>query len=213
MKEIKIFIASSADLKKERKEIQLILRKESDKYEQKGVKIKPVLWENLLLDMGQTRKQDYFTEEMLKCDVVIFMFYSKLGKFTKEEFDTAYQNMKDGKNPKRVFVFFKEFNISPNEITEEILKLRDLKKYLEKIEGFYNSFSNIDNLELQLKNQLELLIDNDFKEENKQSESSKEYKSGINIHQSDCENAFGNLTVNGDFNFNPNKSTEKKKIN
>ena len=95
---------------------------------------------------------------MLKCDVVIFLFWKKVGDFTKEEFDLAYKNFKEGKKPYYLYVYFKSGKVDIDEIDEEILKIRDLKKEIAEAEQIYNEFKSKEDLILQLKKQLDLII-------------------------------------------------------
>ncbi len=86
MKVYKVFIASSGELKPEREELESLLTSLNKSYNQLDIYIEPVVWEKLLLDIGNGRKQDYFNKKLKECDIVLFMFWKKLGEYTKEEF-------------------------------------------------------------------------------------------------------------------------------
>jgi hypothetical protein len=91
---------------------------------------------------------------MLKCDIVIALFYKKVGQFTKEEFDIAYKSLKEGNNPQHIFVFFKEPTMTEinKDTLEEALKVIELKEEIEKAKQIYNTFSFEQDLILKLKN-------------------------------------------------------------
>ena len=158
MKTIKIFLASSGELSKDREQIELFIARENDELEEKQIKFKLVIWERLLHSFGEKGIQDYFNEEMLKCDIVLALFYKKVGQFTKEEFELAYKNLKEGNKPQYLYVYFKGGDIPIDEVDEEILKINKLKKEIQKYKQIHGSYDSIDNLNFQLKRQLDLII-------------------------------------------------------
>ena len=117
-----------------------------------------VVWEDLLHSFKGERIQDYFNKEMLDCDIVIALFYSKVGGFTKEEFDLAYENLKVGKKPEFLFVGFKKAQISTDNIDEDLFEIFKLKKQIKKMEQIYFSFDSIDSLMLKLDSQINKLV-------------------------------------------------------
>ena len=158
LKTIKIFLSSSGELKQERKEIALFISQKNTTLVKQNIFLELVLWEEKLLSFRGERIQDYFNEEMLKCDVFIALFYKKVGQFTKEEFDIAYKSLKNGRNPKYMFVFFKEANIPMNEITENYLAVVKFKNDIEKAEQIYATFNSTEDLLLKFQRQLEQVI-------------------------------------------------------
>ncbi|MCP4253063.1 MAG: SUMF1/EgtB/PvdO family nonheme iron enzyme [Candidatus Scalindua sp.] len=160
MKTIKIFLASSGELSKERKEVELFISSENKKLVKNKVFIELVIWEELLHSFRGKRIQDYFNEEMIKCDVVLALFFKKVGQFTKEEFDLAYENLKEGKKPKYLFVYFKSGEISIDEVDEEVLKIKQLKNEIKKHEQIYGSYNSNEDLKLQLKKQIDQIVSN-----------------------------------------------------
>lgn len=157
-KTIKIFLASSGELLEERREVELFVRRENRKLNLRNIYLDLVVWEDLRHSFQGERIQDYFNEEMLKCEVVVFLFWKKVGDFTKEELDVAYEQFKAGKKPRSLYVYFKSGQIPIAEINEEILKINQLKKEIETAEELYGHFDSKEHLLLQLKHQLELII-------------------------------------------------------
>ena len=117
-----------------------------------------MIWEDLKLAFHGDRIQDYFNEKMLECDVVIFMFWKKVGDFTKEEFDVAYRYFKEGKKPRYLYVFFNMRKVKLKNIDKDILKILELRDEIAEAEQIYNEFKSNEDLILQLKRQLELII-------------------------------------------------------
>ena len=160
MKTIKIFLASSGELEEERKEIALFIAQENKKLVQQDIFLELIVWEELLQSLRGERIQNYFNKEMIKCDIIIVLFYKKIGQFTKEEFDIAYRNLKKfEKKPHYMFVFFKESKINIADINTEILEVNKLKKIIEHHEQIYNTFENKDSLINKIKRQFDLVIE------------------------------------------------------
>jgi hypothetical protein len=69
LKRYKVFLASSAELSQERKEIALMISDLNTKWtEEKHVSFVLVDWKKLMHSIRKERIQDYFNREMLECD-------------------------------------------------------------------------------------------------------------------------------------------------
>jgi hypothetical protein len=104
----RIFIASSAELKRERNELVDVIQDLNDEVEGRGTKFKPVLWEYMDSSMGEKRKEDEYLEKLRKCEICIVLFWRSLGEYTVEELNVAVEEMKADRLPKQVYVLFKE---------------------------------------------------------------------------------------------------------
>ena len=104
----KIFIASSSEMRTERLEIVDLLMDLNDKYEDTGIKFEPVIWEYMDSSMRETRKEDDYLKEMVKCQICIVMFWQTLGEYTAEEWAVAMKELQAKKDIKAVYVLFKE---------------------------------------------------------------------------------------------------------
>lgn len=161
MKKYKIFLASSAELSMERKEIALMISRLNNAWVEKDLYLELVIWEDLLHSFrgGGERIQDYFNREMLKCDIVMVLFFKKVGQFTEEEFKLAYDHLKKGKKPHFLFVYFKKAQIDIDDAdAEDILKRAGLKKEIQQYEQIYGSFNSIEDLTQKFRHQLDLAI-------------------------------------------------------
>ena len=160
MQTIKIFIASSSELKKERKELSLFLYDKNPLLENKNISLQPVRWEKLQQSFSGNRIQNYFNEELLKCDIAIFLFYTKIGKFTNEELEIAFKQFQKIKE-KLIYVCFKTDSINIDDIKPEDLKKRiELKEKIAKeYQQLYCKYENIPDLLNQISDQLDLVID------------------------------------------------------
>ena len=153
---IKIFLASSSELKEDRDAFDLYFRQQNDRLRKQGIYLEIVRWENFLDAMSETRLQDEYNKEVKACDIFVSLFFSKTGKYTEEEFDTAHKQFLDTKKP-LIYTFFKNAPLNSGDIGDEIISLLNFKKKLASLGHFYTSYNNIEHLKLQFNDQLEKL--------------------------------------------------------
>ena len=157
MKTIKIFIASSSELKEDRDLFRKFIGQENDRLHEKGIYLEIVQWENFLDAISNTRLQDEYNNAIRGCDIVLCLFFTKVGKYTAEEFDTAYQVFKDKGKP-IIWPFFKNAQINTGSITDEINTLLAFKKKIGDLGHFYTEYTNIDNLINKYRTQLDRFL-------------------------------------------------------
>ena len=120
---LKIFIASSTELKKEREKCILILNKINKNY--KHLVLEAVEWEYNVVQGNFPKHENIqagINPELIDSKIVIFLFHSKIGKFTREEFELAM------KKKKKLLVYFKE-GYTPNKNT--VLAFAELLSFKE----------------------------------------------------------------------------------
>ena len=122
MKIVKVFIASSAELKQERMELVDLLQDLNDEVEDQTIRFKPVLWEYMDSSMGKMRKEDEYLEKLRLCEICLVLFWRTLGEYTVEELDYAVAEMQAGRLPQRVYVLFKE---PYDGISDELVKFKE----------------------------------------------------------------------------------------
>ncbi|MFA5922385.1 MAG: COR domain-containing protein [Methylococcaceae bacterium] len=153
---IKIFLASSSELKEDRDAFELYFRQQNDQLRKQGIYLEIVRWENFLDAMSDTRLQDEYNKEVKACDIFISLFFSKTGKYTEEEFDTAHKQFLDTKKP-LIYTFFKNAPLNSGSIGDEINSLLNFKNKLASLGHFYTSYDNIEHLKRQFNDQIEIL--------------------------------------------------------
>lgn len=144
MKTIKIFIASSNELEKERLLMASLANELSTRLEKVGIQVIAVEWESLDASMGEDHKQEEYNEKLRECDMCMVLYWTKFGMYTKTELDTAYHEKIAGKNPQKVWVYFKEKESPDKQPTEELKEFRD--SFPTKYGHFYTPFANFDTL-------------------------------------------------------------------
>ena len=153
MKTIKVFIASSEELKPERLELTYMIQHLNRILKPKDVEIEPVKWEYLDASMGPLHKQEEYNQELKKCELCLVLFWTRFGDYTKSELDTAYSELCAGRNPQKLYVYFKK--------AEEISP--ELKAFKENFATTYGhvpcQFDTVDDLILSFLLQLENYLD------------------------------------------------------
>lgn len=158
MKTISVFLASSDELKEERMLIADLFNELNDIFLPRGIYLQLVKWEKLDSSMGPLHKQKEYNEKLKTCEMCIVMYWTKLGDYTGQELTTAYNGLKEGRNPQKLYVFFKE----PGGITPE---LQSFKLNFESEYGhFYCKFENADSMRLHFLLQLEAYQNKQMKE-------------------------------------------------
>lgn len=157
MKTIRIFIASSSELRQDRDELEIFISRENKRLKERGILLELERWENFLDAISNTRLQDEYNKAISTCDIVLCLFFTKVGKYSAEEFDTAYQVFKDKGKPK-IWTYFKDAEIKTGSITDQINTLLNFKKKIGDLGHFYTQYTNIDNLINQFRTQLDIFL-------------------------------------------------------
>ena len=152
MKTIKIFLASSEELKDERNTMADLILHLNKLFKGRGLEFELEKWEYLDASMTGLRKQDEYNEVLKQCDICMVLFWRKFGSYTGEELDTAYQRMRQKEKPHKIYVFFK--NPNSDEVTQELKDF--IANYEQRFGGhFFCKFQNVDTMKLEFLLQLE----------------------------------------------------------
>lgn len=159
MKYIKIFLASSSELKEEREKLGNFIGVQNNRLVKKGVFIELIQWEHFLDAMSSTRLQDEYNKAIRECDVFLSLFFTKVGKYSKEEFYVARsQFLKTGKP--LVYTYFKEADINTSSaIKKDLMSLWDFQEELDKMGHFYTSYNDVNDLFVKFRGQFDRWID------------------------------------------------------
>ena len=155
MKIIKIFLASSNELKPEREKFEIEVSRKNNLWKEKGISLQLVIWEDLTARMFSTRSQDEYNKRIEECDLFVLLAYSKVGMYTEEEFETAFGAFQKTKKP-FIFTYFKDIDSN----TENSLEA--FKKKLKDLGHFYATYTTFDNLWNQFNKELDRLLLADF---------------------------------------------------
>lgn len=149
MKTIKLFLASSEELYIERLEFSDLILQLNDLFERRDLKLKIVKWEHHDASMSVKHKQQEYNDKLKECEICLTLYWTKFGSYTAEELDVAYSELKEGRNPRKLYVFFK----SAEQVTPELQEFKE--SFATKYGHFFCKFENVDTMRLQFLLQLE----------------------------------------------------------
>ena len=145
MKTIKVFLASSEELKDEREKFGNLIRRLDDIYLKRGIRVKLLVWEDLDPSYYENvRKQDEYNAWIRECDIFVCLFYTRAGQYTLEELDVAKQENARRHEPK-LLIYCRD--LQPNEVERK--ELAEFKKSLEhELKHFAGHYATTDKLHL-----------------------------------------------------------------
>jgi internalin A len=156
---MRIFLASSAELREDRDAFDLYFRQQNDQLHKKGVYLEIVRWENFLDAMSATRLQDEYNKAICACDIFVCLFFTRTGKFTEEAFDIAHRQFIDSGRP-RIYTFFKNADLKTGDARQEDFKsLWAFQEKLSNLGHFHTSYDNIEHLKRQFRDQLDKMLE------------------------------------------------------
>ncbi|MEM1293249.1 MAG: hypothetical protein AAGH67_17435 [Cyanobacteria bacterium P01_H01_bin.162] len=158
-KTIRIFLASSAELRDDRDAFDLYFRQLNDRLRQQGMYLQIVRWENFLDAMSNTRLQDEYNNKIRHCDIFVSLFKTKTGKYTEEEFDVAHQRFLDTGKP-LIYTYFQKTTVSTSASNRDaLMSLWDFQRKLSDLGHFQTEYESIDELKRHFRDQLDKLED------------------------------------------------------
>ncbi|MBD0286166.1 MAG: hypothetical protein ICV79_12190, partial [Flavisolibacter sp.] len=157
MATIKIFLASSLELKEDRQQFEEMIGRRNKLWQPKGVWLELFICEDGLDALSQTRSQDEYNKEIRNSDIFVMLFFNKVGKFSKEEFDTALNQFRATGKP-IIFTYFKNVLGSIGiEYKEALTTLWAFQQELRDLGHFTSEYTNTDALKVHFTHQLEEL--------------------------------------------------------
>ncbi|MGK7882665.1 MAG: hypothetical protein AB4060_21575 [Crocosphaera sp.] len=151
---LKIFLASSSELKEDREQFEIFINRQNKKYIKQGIFLELVIWEDFLDAMSRTRLQDEYNKAIKECDLFVSLFNTKVGQYTEEEVMIAWEAFKENNKP-LIYTYFKEAQINVSQANiEQLQSLQDFKRKLSDLGHFYTKYNNIEDLKYKFSEQL-----------------------------------------------------------
>ena len=149
MRTIKVFLASSEELEIERLQFDSLFNHLNRIFRPRGIYLELSKWEYLDSSMGPKHKQEEYNDELKTCEMCMVLYWTKFGEYTEQELMAAYNELKEGRNPRKLYIFFKE----TGEITPELQSFKE--SFATEFGHFYCKFENVDTMRLHFLLQLE----------------------------------------------------------
>lgn len=158
MKQVKIFLASSVELDEDKREFDNYFAEKNKIYRERYIDFDQRTWKDFVSSVSAQRLQDRYNEYIQTCDIAIFLFHTKIGQYTKEEFEVAHKAfLKNKKGKPRIYIFLKE----ENNVTDP--ELLHFKQFNEKELGhFCDTYTDYKDLLMKFDKQLQLLENEKF---------------------------------------------------
>ena len=162
MNTIKVFLASSAELSDDRREFENFVNRKNKDWIGKGVFLDLVMWEDFLDAVSKTRLQDEYNKAIRECDVFVMLFFTKVGQYTEEEFETAFGQFKATNKP-FILTYFKDADISTGSVNRrDFMSLLAFQEKLDALGHFYTRYKNLGELKFHFDQQLDKLAASGF---------------------------------------------------
>jgi hypothetical protein len=153
----KIFLASSFELKDDRTKFEILIGRKNKVWREQGVFLELVIWEDFVDAMSRKRLQDEYNRAIRECDVFVMLFFTKVGKYTAEEFETAYGQFQANGKP-LVYTYFKDAPVSMGSINAaDFTSLTEFKQKLKDLGHYQTDYVNSEALLLHFLQQLDKL--------------------------------------------------------
>lgn len=113
-----IFLASSYELQPEREKFEIFIGRQNKRLVKKNVMLELEVWEDLGAELNNSRKQDDYNKILDKAEFVVVLFWTKMGRYTREEFELAYQRFLDSQNGRPLVYVYEKTTPAPGEPEE-----------------------------------------------------------------------------------------------
>lgn len=164
MKKIKIFLASSKELKPERDLFEIEIYRKCKAWCDRGIFLHLDIWEDLSARMSATGSQSEYNKYVQGADLFVLLAYTKVGMYTGQEFENAFGQFKSVQKP-FIFTYFKKL---PEGATAEP-SLAEFHQKLKDLNHFDSSFQDFNDLWVQFNKELDRLEVAGFEEFKKES--------------------------------------------
>lgn len=153
----KLFLASSSELADDRREFEIFVNRKNKDWVGRGVFLELVVWEDFLDALSPTRLQDEYNKAIRDCDIFVMLFCTKVGRYTEEEFETAFGQFKATGKP-FIFTYFREAQVSTGSADRaDVASLWAFQDKLKALGHFQTAYQNVDALKLHFNQQLDKL--------------------------------------------------------
>ncbi|MCK6622403.1 MAG: SUMF1/EgtB/PvdO family nonheme iron enzyme [Calditrichaceae bacterium] len=151
-----IFLASSAELKDDREKFEQFIGRKNKTLNPNDQFIRLEIWEDFIDAMSQTRLQDEYNKVVRECDIFVMLFATKVGQYTREEFEAAFGQFQESGKP-WIYTFFKTAPVVLDDIPRgDLQSLWDFQDRLKALGHFWTKYQDSDDLINQFTRQLEL---------------------------------------------------------
>ncbi len=158
MKKIKIFLASSNELRSEREHFERKIYRRCKDWIDREIFLHLDIWEDLSARMSVDGSQSEYNKFVQAADLFVLLAHTKVGMYTAEEFATAFGQFQSTRKP-FIFTYFK----TPDGVITDT-SLAEFHQKLNELKHFYSPFSDENDLWGQFNEELDRLETDGFNE-------------------------------------------------
>jgi len=159
MKKIRLFLASSSELKEDREQFEIFIYRKCKAWFEKGVFLHLDVWEDFLDAMVMGGLQSEYNRVIKDCDIFVLLAFNKVGKYTTEEFGQAFGQFSTTQKP-FIFTYFKTPHTTTNR--DDLQSLWVFEDKLKEMKHYKTEYHTIEGLREHFGNQLDKLLGNGF---------------------------------------------------
>lgn len=134
MKTLKIFLASSEELKYERKLVSELVTKLNYRWSKYNITIRLNEWEYCNSAMSKQHKQEDYNKELRQSNMCVILFWTRFGMYTSMELDLAYEMLVSDSELNQMRVLFKRSKDMSSEL--KVFKTNFEKDHIELCNTF-----------------------------------------------------------------------------
>lgn len=162
MGKVRIFLASSSELSEDRLAFERLVNRKNKLWHDRGVFLELQMWEDFLDVVSKTRLQDEYNAVIRECDLFVMLFWSKVGRYTLEEFEAAVGQFKATEKP-FILVYFKTAPRPEGGGSDTDRQSLDaFEDRLETLGHYKTAYHSVDRLALHFSEQLDKLAAGGF---------------------------------------------------
>ena len=156
MKTYRIFLASSAELAHERDLATATIADFVSLHPEHRASFQVIKWENFAATFEDARKQDQYNSSIPGCDVFLMLFWTKVGKYTHEEYQFAQRALAENQKPLLLL-------LEKMDGTNKETSVGEFKKEVPYGNGLFSAtFRNEESLKSIIKEELQKLFKDGF---------------------------------------------------
>lgn len=159
MKTYKIFLASSNELNQDRKDFIIFISEYNKELKKHNIELQVEYWEDMDDKFNTSCKQDDYNAFLRQCTFFVMLFWSKVGKYTLEEFKLVQSLLQEGKD---IYLYCYERTTPKEGATErDTQSKKDFVTYIipENKEQFQSLYSDITQVTEKFRRNFQKLLD------------------------------------------------------
>ncbi len=152
----KIFLASSEELRADRVAFELMIGQLNQEWVPRDTFFHLVVWENFIDALSKDGLQQEYNKAIQDCDIFVLLFFTKVGRYTAEEFEAAFGAFSIGNRP-RIYSCFKDDLVLTGDLHDSIVSLLAFMKKLGARKHYFPRYRSPEELKWLFSRQLDKL--------------------------------------------------------